>query len=345
VEGGGVSENKPSRAPDFDVVGGDVPRHLFSTGRTRFSLGTTGGQARERRAYMRRLRKAQEWEILKAIVDGRITVAEVCLSLRRNGEDGGVAAIKRRLDKDAAGDVPTLQEEIDRFLVEYKNEKRPLSYTNTRSRLKQVSEHRRSEKLGDPRPLGSIPISQITGEDIRAAVQAPRRRKGTEGDQARPTSSNTRENLRSAISAVFTRSIAAEESRARAEKRAPRWTETPAWKVKSFSRDVRLRVLDDEEVSRLIAAAEPYQAAYLRAFVELGLREAELIHTRLGLDLNTRRWNWKIQEHPRDERCPCEACGRTGWKPRSVTRASGRCGSLLCCGGRSPAEPPTAQAG
>ncbi len=72
----------------------------------------------------------------------------------------------------------------------------------------------------------------------------------------------------------------------------------------------------EEQVVRLLLAAEPYQTAYLRALVQMGWREAELIHTRLGMDLNLKTWRWVMHDHPPDHRCGCPDCKADGWQPK-----------------------------
>ncbi len=88
--GAGESTEKEKRArnPEFDVVGGDIPRHLFPLGRIKFSLGANGKEAETRRDRMRQLRRDQEWEILKAIADHRIAIPRVEEILKRNGTSG-----------------------------------------------------------------------------------------------------------------------------------------------------------------------------------------------------------------------------------------------------------------
>src|SRR5690606_34857975 len=48
-----------------------------------------------------------------------------------------------------------------------------------------------------------------------------------------------------------------------------------------------------------------------------GLREDELVHTRLHEDLDVTTWSWRIQPRPPDPRCPCPNCSGRGWRPKS----------------------------
>src|SRR5690625_6850053 len=104
------------RAPRFDVRAGDVPRDLFPAGRVRFSLGATGAEARRRRDRLNDLRTWGAWDILRAIQDGHLHVAEVCRRIRQDGERA-IPELRRDLTAREIGLPPTLREEADRYLA------------------------------------------------------------------------------------------------------------------------------------------------------------------------------------------------------------------------------------
>jgi integrase len=150
-----------------------------------------------------------------------------------------------------------------------------------------------------------VPLDRLVRSDVERAIQAI---------GGKP---NTSESYRLAVSALFTWSIQEERERARAEQRAPRWDVNPASLVESYSREARVGTVSDEDVMKLLTAAEPYQEAYLRAFLHLGLRLGELQHTRLGPDLDVGAWLWRIQRRGPDRRCACPQCSHHGWSPKT----------------------------
>jgi integrase len=121
-----------------------------------------------------------------------------------------------------------------------------------------------------------------------------------------------------ATSGLFRWSVEQEEQNAKLQSRGRRWVDNPARKVSARDKAIRVRVLTPDEVIRLLRCAEPYQEAYLRSFLHLGLRHGELTHTRLGVDLDVNAWIWEISnDHPPDERCSCAPCRDTGWSTKN----------------------------
>lgn len=294
-----------TRYPRYDVKAGDVPRDLFPTGRVRFSLGATGAEARRRRERLNDLRVWGAWDILRAIQDGRLHVAEVCRRIRQDGERA-LTELRRDLVAVAVGEPPTLAGEAARYLEWYEARRGETSAATRRSELNRALSMTTAEGI----PLGEIRIDRATVGDVEAVVLAV---------SDRP---NTRESIRLAVSALYTWSIREEAERARKEKRAPRWTVNPASKAEKSERTRRVATATEDQVLALIAAAEIYQEAYLRAFLHLGFREAELIHTRRHDDLELPAWTWRIQGRGPDARCPCKQCQGRGWTPK--TRRSSR---------------------
>lgn len=91
--------------------------------------------------------------------------------------------------------------------------------------------------------------------------------------------------------------------------------------MSSFERNKRVVILTDSQILELLRHAEPYQVAYLRSMLHGGLREDELIHTRLGTDLDLTSWLWKIQRRGPDKQCGCIQCRTKGWKPKTSRSA------------------------
>lgn len=290
----------------YDIRAADVPRDLFPRGRVKFSLGVPrsarkSGEDQRRRDEMERLRHLHAWDVLKAIQDGRMHVADVSRRVRRYGE-AALPEMRRELDDTSAGRRPTFNEEVERYLAWYGANREVQSTNIRRSRLSVLAKQTRDDGVA----LGDVPIDKIVRADLEGVLAAV-------GGMA-----NTRESYRVAISGLFTWSINEERERARADQRSPRWDVNPATLVESRAREVRVGTASDEQVLRLLASAEPYQAAYVRAFVHLGLRLAELQHTRLALDLDLTRWLWTIQPRRPDRQCRCSQCGNSGWSPKNV---------------------------
>lgn len=300
-----------NRNARWDVSGGDLPRDLFPSGRIRISLASRDPKIVEkRRALCQELRADQEWSILHGLARGLITIAEV----QRRDRQGGVGArkeIRDDIERIWMGGVPTVADEIAAYTAWYAENRRPRSARNVESRLKRFAEQERpGHQGGKGVRLGTLLLDEVRSHDVEHALRSI---------SAHPT---TQENIRVAISGLFSWSIKREMEAAEQESRKPRWVSNPAKLVESRQKVVRVVVLSREDVVALLRHAEPYQSAYLRMFLHLGLRQMELIHLRLGIDLNLRTWELKIQARPADPRCPCDDCQAGGWMAKNVN--SGR---------------------
>lgn len=297
------------RSPDFDISGADVPRDLFppkrddQVPRVKFSLAlgpdvkNRKAETTRRREQLNRLRVWGAWDVYRAIVDGSLHVGHVCAEVSKHGE----AALAKLRQRFTVGTCPTVRKEADAYLEEYATNGSEQSYHTRRSQLLRLADYQL-----DGAKLGEYAIDAVSRKEIVAAIQA------VGGARA-----NTQEGYRAAASALWHWSVKEERDRARVTKRAPRWTENPLAEVKRGGGEVRVETASEEQVLALIAAAEPYQLAYLRAYVHLGLRQMELVHTRLHADLDTDTWLWRIQARAPDPRCPCRRCCGRGWKPKT----------------------------
>jgi integrase len=295
---------KPNYA-NYDIRAGDVPRDLFPRGRVKFSLGVPRSQRRtgedhRRRTEMEKLRHLHAWDLLHAIQHGRLNVAEVSRRIRLYGE-AAIAELRRELDAAGVGPIPVLREEAEKYLGWYEKNRGPQSLQIRRSRLRRLN----SAPVYEGVSFGEIRIDRVVRSDVEAALSAV-------GGRA-----NTRESYRVAISGLLSWSIREEQELARKEQRAPRWSANPAKLVEGRARESRVGTVSDAQVLRLLAAAEPHQEAYVRAFVHLGLRQAELQHSRLGNDLKPDTWVWNIQPRGRDSKCTCLQCKAEGWSPKN----------------------------
>lgn len=296
-------------ATEYDIRGQDVPRDLFPTGRVRIAYGVRpsqdrrGAERRRRRERLEDLRRWGAWDILCAITQGRIHVAEVCRRVQQGGE-AAVAEIRADLERGKAGEIPTLAAEIERYLEWYARRRRVRSLIQVRSRLKRFTEQQVPGPDG-PIVVGAIRLDRLTAAQVEQAL-----------DAGWPDPSS-REAIRLAVSGLYHWSIREETERARADRRPPRWDTNPAAKVERTERRRRVTTASEQQVIRLLAAAEIYQEAYLRAFLHLGLRLDELTHSRLHDDLDLRDWHWTIQERAPDPRCGCPQCREEGWRPKS----------------------------
>lgn len=298
------------RNRDYDIRAADVPADLFPGGRVRFSLGVSKvSEANRRRERLNDLRRWHAWDVLKAIEDGTLHVASVCRQVAQNGE-GAVAELRRRIEAEKRGEAPTVRAEADRYLKWYGRPGRrsPNSVKQVRSRLKRLCEQP-VDVDGEEAPLGEIRIDRL------------RKRHGEHAIERISTNPSTREAMRLALSGLYTWSVGEELEEARTDDRAPRWEVNPAKKIERHERAVRPETASREQAVRLLAAGEPYQAAYVRAYLHLGLRLDELIHTRLHLDLDTETWTWEIQPRDADPRCSCAQCAEGGWSPKGWPRS------------------------
>lgn len=292
-----------NRPPDWDVRSSDVPRDIAPTGRIRFSLGTTS--KREvvcRRAVLNDLRAHQQWDIIAAIRDGLIPVAEVVRRIRQGGE-GAVPELKADVAGRMIGGSPTLREEANAYLEWYDRKREPQSTRQVTSRLKRVLEQPNGSGV-----VGDIRVHHVTSDVLERAIEQV---------SSNPSSV---EALANAVSGCYAWSLSREADAARVAGRAPRWTENPAKGIERPGRNEkrsRPKTASDDEIMALLAGAQLYQIAYIRSFVHVGLRLTELTHTRLHADLDVNRWEWAIQARGPNPACGCPQCRRDGWSPKT----------------------------
>lgn len=297
-----------TRNLEYDVRGRDIPRDLFPNGRVRFSLGVSSKQeARRRRERMQDLRRWHAWDILHGISEGVLHVSGVCRMLAQQGE-AALPELRSKLAREVEGSIPTVAQEAERYLEWYERNREPQSHRQVKSRLKRFGEQE-SDEVGLIRDLLLTDVTRRTVErGMRAVSDHP----------------TTQEGIRLAVSGLYSWSIEEEGERARKEGRSPRWTVNPASKVERPTDQRSTRVArprkptaTDEQAQALLSAGQLYERAYLRAFLHLGLRLDELIHTRLHEDLDLTTWAWEIQARDADERCGCPQCSGPGWSPKT----------------------------
>lgn len=293
----------PDRPYEYDVRGADVPRDLFKSGRVRFTLATTSKrEANRRRRILNDLRAAQEWELVRAIKDGVVPIAEVARRIRQSGE-AAVPELKADAQSRRAGAVPTVREEADDYLKWYDRKRGAQSHRQTESRLKRVL-----EQEVDGVRVGSMPIDALQGHELDEAIAKV------------AGSPNTFGALVSAVSGLYRWSTSREAEAARVDKRAPRWTINPAKKVEvpeAPTEGAAPPTMSEEQIRAVLAGAQLYQIAYVRAFLHCGLRLSELTHSRMHLDLDVRRWEWRIQARGPNTDCGCVQCRADGWSPKT----------------------------
>lgn len=282
------------RAPDFDVIARDVPRDLFPSGRVRFSLGTTAARdIRRRKEALTILRDRGEWDVIHAVSIGTIPISELERRVRTHGESA-IPELRTDVRIRGEGAVPTLREEVEEYLEWYAKRRKVHSMKTARSRLKRICDF-----------IGDVRLTELTSEMADTALDsiggAP----------------NSRRQLVHAGSGLYTWSIKREAERARVESRVPLWSHNPWRGLDKPSQTRRPVHCTDDQIRDLIASAELYQLAYLRMFVQMGLRQSELTHLRLHVDLDLERWVCRIQSRAPDERCPCGPCQHDGWSPKS----------------------------
>lgn len=278
-----------------------MPRTLFPDGRVRFSLGTARkAEATKRRNALRQLVVWAAWDVLLALQSGKMDPGNVAAAVKEKG-DAALADLRAEADAAIAGALPTFDQEREQYMGWYESGRREEhSVKQTKSRLKVFS-----EVVIEGKPVGSLPINRVTAPVVEAAINQ------------RWGASATREAIRNAVSGLYSWSIERERVRAKHAGQSVRWDENPAAGVEQYERRPRIVTASEKQVLALFAHAEIHQHAYLRAFLHMGLREDELIHTRLHLDLDTETWAWTIQGRGPDERHGCIQCQRSGWTPKS----------------------------
>lgn len=295
------------RAPEFDRSGRAVPLDRFSDGRVRFSLRTTDpAEADARMVAMRQLWTWRAWDVLEGVALGRLDVGNVAAKVKAEGE-AALRALRREAETRAAGEVPTVRQIAADYLEHYgRGRREEHSVKQTRSRLlgKRKGRGFCAQKI-EGAEVGDLPITALTPAITERLIDA--------GWKA----SATREAIRGAVSGMCRWAIERERRDAKDAGRAPRWDENPASAVEAYERLPRIVTAAEAQAVALLEHAEIHQVAYVRTFLHIGLREDEMIHTRLHLDLDTETWDWRIQGRGPDERHGCIQCRGSGWTPKS----------------------------
>lgn len=302
-----------SRSPDFEVRSKAVPEALFPEGRVRFSLGTTDrAEADARRAELRKLVLWRAWDVLAAVQDGALDVGNVSAKVKSEGE-AALVALRAKAEAEKAGRVPTLREMAEKYMTQYEEggRREEHSIKQVRSRLlgprRGFCKHK-VEHEGVTVEIGALPFPVVEHRpDLIEQVI-----------QRHWSNNSTREAIRGAVSGMFSWAVEAEARDAKIGGRSRRWSENPAASVEQYERRPRIVTAAESQVVALLRHAESYQEAYLRAFLHLGLRQDELIHTRLHLDLDTETWIWRVQGRGPDERHSCIQCRGSGWTPKTT---------------------------
>lgn len=285
-----------TRPPDYDIRSRHVPARHFASRRVRFSLGPgSARQHRARRAACDEIRRWGAWDVLAAAARGEISATDIHHAVRSSGE-GAVSELRRlvvRLD-----DLPTVADvaaDLERHI-----ELRGLSSA--------TMDGLRSKRRIVTAAIGSVRIDSIAPEQAERVVGI-----GANGQKLGLGTRNIR--------AVYLRRLVAfahnaEQRISISRNQPPRW---PLYYPVNMngSPDTVVRVVTNDELSALLGAATPHQAAYLRSFVRLGLRARELIHTRYGVDFDPDRWEWHIQPRGPDPICGCPYCAERGWRPKN----------------------------
>lgn len=289
------------RAPEFQVESRAVPRDKFPEGRVRFSLGTAKkAEANKRRTALRQLVVWAAWDVLHSIQTGKMDPGNVAAVVKEKG-DAALSELRKEAQAKQAGAMPTVSDERHAYMAWYESGRRQEhSVKQVRSRLKKFC-----EVQIDGVAIGSMPITHPTAPLIEAAIN--------QGWVA----GATKEAIRGAVSGLYTWSIERERVRAKAAGHVARWDENPASQVEAFESHARVVTVSEKQAVALLANAELHQSAYVRVFLHMGLREDEMIHTRMHLDLDTETWVWRIQGRGPDERHGCIQCKGSGWTPKS----------------------------
>lgn len=295
----------PRRVPDFEVTGRAVPREFFPSGRVRFSPGGGSvGEARARIAEIRKLVTWRAWDVLKAVQNGALDAGNVATAVKAQGESA-VVTLRAAASARTTTALPSVSGERDAYLAWYGSGRREEhSVKQVTSRLKCFCEVA-LDVDGSRREVGSLPVARLDGPLTEAAINT------------RWKAGATREAIRVAVSGLYSWSIERERARAKRGGEVPRWDENPASAVEAYERLPRVVTASEPQVVALMEHAEIHQSAYVRAFVHMGMRDDELIHTRAHLDLNTETWIWNIQGRGPDERHGCIQCRRSGWTPKN----------------------------
>lgn len=288
----------PARPKEMTVAGRAVPTDLFPDGEVRFSVGAAGKEGDARRTELRKLVTWRAWDVLYSIQAGALDAGNVAAQVKASGETA-LTPIREKIGVVRGGSIPTLGAVRDRYLEWYERNRKDRSRIQVTSRLKRFL-----EQAPDGEPLEALPLDLLTRDVIERALAAISAKPGTQNA------------IRAAVSGLYTWSIEEEGEAARVENRAPRWAVNPATKVQQRTTHARTVTASRQQVLDLLDAAEIHQRAYLRAFLHIGFRKDEVVHTRLHLDLDAEDWIWKVQPRDPDPRCACPQCCGQGWTPK-----------------------------
>lgn len=298
----------------YDTRSNELPEDIFGPSpRLRFSYGTDDRQkAREiREQTIDLLRDWGEWEILKACQERELTIQKVHDRLQEASTPPEQAEAISELRAAAAGvaerRTPTLREIWDDFEDDAGlNDETMRGYDSTRKTVLTQTVGEGEQELGD------LPVDEITSMELDQALKAT----GNAG--------STQELKRQQLQRVFSW-FAEREMELRRKGYEPRLRpeDNPAANVEKRDQFPRVNALEDEQIRELLSEAEPYQRAYLRMLVHLGIRIGELIHVRYGTDLDTDDWRLQIQTREAHESCGCSSCQHgdgEGWCPKGRSR-------------------------
>lgn len=291
------------RSKYWDIRAGDVPTDLFPSGRVRISLGDHREKyAGPRRRQLKKLRREEEWKIIRAIADGKLDVVEVARVMKAEAEDAAIAELRSRVRAAEGDEVPTFGDQVDRHLeyLEEEGEHMPATIEQRRHLLGNLR-----EAEVDGGRLGDLPVNELTASRLRRAIKA------------QTTSAHSRQSYRAAVSAMYSHAIREDREVARLENRPRRVTVNPGRQTDPFETRPRKETASTPQVRRLLKHSKLYQVAYIRPLVQLGLRQGELRHTRLHTDLDVETWEWRIQPRGPDPRCSCRSCEEGGWSPKT----------------------------
>jgi hypothetical protein len=288
----------PPRPREMTVASRAVPHDLFPDGVVRFSVGASGKEGEARRTELRKLVTWRAWDVLYAVQAGTLDAGNVAARVKADGE-AALAPLREKIGVVRGGSIPKLGDVRDRYLEWYERNRKDRSRIQVTSRLKRFLEQTPSGA-----PLEELPLDLLTRDQIERALASISAKAGTQNA------------VRAAVSGLYSWSIEEETEAARIENRPPRWATNPAAKVEQRETHARTVTASRQQVLDLLAAAEIHQRAYLRAFLHIGFRKDELVHSRLHLDLDTEDWVWRIQARDPDARCPCPQCSGQGWTPK-----------------------------
>lgn len=280
----------------------DRRRDFLPGGRIRLTLRTSKKTvAKRRRQRLDDLLDNGGVDVLLAIADGRIHVAEACALVKRAGVEDAIDELRDGLTTIERARVPTFSEAADRYVEARRARRRSKTIARIESELARLAAVELDEVA-----LGEMPVDRIRRRHVERAILANGGKPGT------------LETYRMTASGLFTWLIENERERARMPGEPPPiLTENPAAGLEGWKHEGNVDTASREQVVALLAHAELYQRAYLRLFLHVGLRLTELTHLRFHLDLDPADWMLRVQGRDPDPRCGCLACRNEGWKPKT----------------------------